>query len=160
MVALKLHTGRTHQIRVHMLAIGHPLVCDSKYFKSRFPADCEWCPRNFLHTYHLGFLDVPVGNELRKRARLATVESQVGSSILQGGSQQNDSSSDHHQPVDVYCPLPEDLRASLAELSPVDKESGVHRAAWLSRDAASLCSFDQYAENHATNIPTNPAIEP
>lgn len=26
-----IHTGRTHQIRVHMRAIGHPIVCDSLY---------------------------------------------------------------------------------------------------------------------------------
>ena len=61
LVALKLHTGRTHQIRVHMLAIGHPLVCDAKYGTSHFAADCTWCPRNFLHAFHLGFLDVPEG---------------------------------------------------------------------------------------------------
>lgn len=30
-VRLKLHTGRTHQIRVHMSSIGHPLVGDSLY---------------------------------------------------------------------------------------------------------------------------------
>ena len=43
LVALKLHTGRTHQIRVHMSAIGHPLVCDAKYGSSQFFADCKWC---------------------------------------------------------------------------------------------------------------------
>ena len=31
MVRCKLHTGRTHQIRVHMVALGHPLVADELY---------------------------------------------------------------------------------------------------------------------------------
>lgn len=31
LVRCRLHTGRTHQIRVHMQAIGHPLVCDHHY---------------------------------------------------------------------------------------------------------------------------------
>lgn len=73
---LKLHTGRTHQIRVHMLSIGHPLVTvsrptlrfrrpfeDSKYAEERLNEDKMWCPRNFLHTYRLAFLDVPKGSE-------------------------------------------------------------------------------------------------
>jgi 23S rRNA pseudouridine1911/1915/1917 synthase len=31
LVRCRLHTGRTHQIRVHMKAVGHPLVCDHHY---------------------------------------------------------------------------------------------------------------------------------
>merc|ERR1712216_245316 len=71
LVVLKLHTGRTHQIRVHMLAIGHPLVCDVTYSQSSFPADRMWCPRNFLHAYHLGFVDVPESTDLSNKAGFA-----------------------------------------------------------------------------------------
>jgi len=31
LVQFRIHTGRTHQIRVHMQSIGHPLVCDELY---------------------------------------------------------------------------------------------------------------------------------
>ena len=30
-MALRPHTGRTHQLRAHMLAIGHPILGDPKY---------------------------------------------------------------------------------------------------------------------------------
>ncbi|MDF2065728.1 RluA family pseudouridine synthase [Bacillus sp. Cr_A10] len=38
-VRLNLHTGRTHQIRVHMMSIGHPLIGDDLYGGSRFLID-------------------------------------------------------------------------------------------------------------------------
>ena len=45
-VECRLETGRTHQIRVHLAAIGHPVVGDGQYGGVRSPIDC---PRPFLH---------------------------------------------------------------------------------------------------------------
>jgi 23S rRNA pseudouridine1911/1915/1917 synthase len=52
LVELTLHTGRTHQIRVHMAHIGHPLVGDAIYGRSRSTISVE---RPLLHAYKLGF---------------------------------------------------------------------------------------------------------
>ncbi|CAJ1338401.1 unnamed protein product [Effrenium voratum] len=51
-VALRIVTGRRHQIRAHMAHIGHHLVGDAKYGKQLFQ-DKDWCPRTFLHRYFL-----------------------------------------------------------------------------------------------------------
>lgn len=49
-------TGRTHQLRVHMSHLHHPLVADSKYVgRKRFRLDVTWCDRLFLHAFKLGF---------------------------------------------------------------------------------------------------------
>ncbi|CAE8635581.1 unnamed protein product [Polarella glacialis] len=58
LVALRIVTGRRHQIRAHMSFIGHPIVSDGKYM-SAFNSwnDCEWCSRTFLHRYRLAFSD-------------------------------------------------------------------------------------------------------
>eukprot|EP01053_Blabericola_migrator_P000893 Blabericola_migrator_1__892@NODE_121_length_13441_cov_57_998280_g108_i0_p3_GENE_NODE_121_length_13441_cov_57_998280_g108_i0NODE_121_length_13441_cov_57_998280_g108_i0_p3_ORF_typecomplete_len301_score16_84PseudoU_synth_2/PF00849_22/4_9e33_NODE_121_length_13441_cov_57_998280_g108_i078788780 len=54
----RIITGRTHQIRVHMRHIGHPLVSDTKYLDSeRCQEDRLWCPRMFLHAAALEFAD-------------------------------------------------------------------------------------------------------
>merc|ERR1712157_480542 len=58
LVAIRIRTGRMHQIRAHTEDIGHPTVCDGKYTAPQvFRADREWCPRNFLHRYRLLFRD-------------------------------------------------------------------------------------------------------
>jgi 23S rRNA pseudouridine1911/1915/1917 synthase len=56
-VSLKLHTGRTHQIRVHLQWLGHPLAGDDLYGGSRHLID-----RQALHCATIGFRH-PLTNE-------------------------------------------------------------------------------------------------
>jgi 23S rRNA pseudouridine1911/1915/1917 synthase len=60
-VECKLYTGRTHQIRVHMQYIHHPVVGDPLYGRRRPKADLG-LERQFLHAYRLAF-DHPVTGE-------------------------------------------------------------------------------------------------
>ena len=59
------HTGRTHQIRVHMAAIGHPVVGDATYGK-RHPR----LRRHFLHAASLRFRHPNSGEEMELTAPL------------------------------------------------------------------------------------------
>lgn len=52
LIELKLETGRTHQIRVHMNYIGHPVVNDPVYGKRKLLDDSGQC----LHAKVLGFI--------------------------------------------------------------------------------------------------------
>ena len=52
LIELKLDTGRTHQIRVHMNYIGHPVVNDPVYGKRKLIDDSGQC----LHAFQLGFV--------------------------------------------------------------------------------------------------------
>ena len=59
----RLETGRTHQIRVHLVAIGHPVVGDDVYGDGRHPPEpLGSLDRIFLHATRLGF-DHPVTGE-------------------------------------------------------------------------------------------------
>lgn len=78
LVECKLETGRTHQIRVHMKSIGHPLFNDDKYGGNRvvkgtvfskykqFVNNCfDVIPRHALHAKSLGFVH-PKSGEFMK----------------------------------------------------------------------------------------------
>jgi len=69
LVECRLETGRTHQIRVHMKHLGHPLFSDERYGGNQilkgttysryrqFVQNCfEICPRQALHAKTLGFV--------------------------------------------------------------------------------------------------------
>lgn len=99
-VEADLHTGRTHQIRVHFSAIGHPVVGDTVYGAPRqAKAGSELLPelaRNFLHAARLRFahpvsgqavevrapLPDELANYLRELGRIAGVQSEVVDAAL------------------------------------------------------------------------------
>lgn len=56
LVELKLETGRTHQIRVHMAYIGHPIVGDKVYGQKK-----DKSPFMALHSFALGFFHPSTG---------------------------------------------------------------------------------------------------
>ncbi|HVI49777.1 MAG TPA: RluA family pseudouridine synthase [Candidatus Sulfotelmatobacter sp.] len=74
LVECRLATGRTHQIRVHMTSIGHPLIGDQVYGRGRTAkgkaltveqkAILDHFPRQALHAYLLGFFHPATGERL------------------------------------------------------------------------------------------------
>lgn len=85
LVECQLETGRTHQIRVHMKHLNHPLFNDSNYggdvilrgttfskYK-QFVNNCfNICPRQALHAKLLGFVHPVTGEEMLFESELAT----------------------------------------------------------------------------------------
>lgn len=77
LVQCRLETGRTHQIRVHMKHIGHPLFNDARYggdkilrgntssSYAQFVKHCfDTCPRQALHAKTLGFVHPATGVQM------------------------------------------------------------------------------------------------
>ena len=62
LVACRLETGRTHQVRVHLAAIGHPVVGDVRYGGVRPQLQMN---RPFLHAFELGFEHPATGERCR-----------------------------------------------------------------------------------------------
>ena len=82
-VECRLETGRTHQIRVHLSSLGHPLFADERYGGkeirqgtiyakySQFIRNCfSICPRQALHARTLGFSHPRTGERLYFEAPL------------------------------------------------------------------------------------------
>jgi len=65
LVEVHLETGRTHQIRVHMTAMRHPLVGDITYGADPVQAKKLHLTRQWLHAKELAFAHPTRGNELR-----------------------------------------------------------------------------------------------
>ncbi len=58
LLAVRLHTGRTHQIRVHMHSIGHPIIGDDTYSNDQSFAVSKSlkAERQMLHAYQVSFI--------------------------------------------------------------------------------------------------------
>jgi 23S rRNA pseudouridine1911/1915/1917 synthase len=80
LVDCRLETGRTHQIRVHLAAIGHPVIGDRTYGAgfltkaARLPEPARTIasafPRQALHAWLLGFVHPVTGQEMRFESAL------------------------------------------------------------------------------------------
>jgi 23S rRNA pseudouridine1911/1915/1917 synthase len=76
MVEVKIETGRTHQIRVHMQSLGHPVVGDFLYGAPHRILPVSGAgeglelTRNFLHAAELAFTHPQTGEEMDLEAPL------------------------------------------------------------------------------------------
>lgn len=95
-VQFRIHTGRTHQIRIHMKNAGHPIVCDELYGDGK-PVLLS----SFKSKYKLSKSEE---EERPILPRLALHAFQLRLTGLSG------------EPIALEAPLPKDLRATLQQL--------------------------------------------
>lgn len=93
----RILTGRTHQIRVHMKHLGHPIVCDELYGDGK-PVFISQIKHNYK-------LSREAEEERPLLARLALHSSQLTFKDLNG------------EDITLEAPLPKDLRAVLSQLN-------------------------------------------
>ena len=67
LIEARLTTGRTHQIRVHMASLGHPVLGDPVYGPKKSPYPVEG--GQLLHAYKLGFIHPTTGENMLFEAK-------------------------------------------------------------------------------------------
>lgn len=85
LIECRLETGRTHQIRVHMKHLGHPLFNDERYggnivlkgttfsrYRQFIQHSFDTCPRQALHAKTLGFVHPVTGQQMQFDSELPT----------------------------------------------------------------------------------------
>jgi 23S rRNA pseudouridine1911/1915/1917 synthase len=68
LVRVRIETGRTHQIRVHMAHLGHPVLGDEAYGRARTHDSIPSLPRQMLHAERIAFRHPRTGVDLRIEA--------------------------------------------------------------------------------------------
>jgi 23S rRNA pseudouridine955/2504/2580 synthase/23S rRNA pseudouridine1911/1915/1917 synthase len=96
LMQFRILTGRTHQIRVHMKFLGHPIACDPVYGDGK-----PILISQFKHNYKLSRADE---EERPLLARLALHSSRLRFNNIDGNS------------VEFEAPMPKDLRATINQL--------------------------------------------
>lgn len=67
LIECRLETGRTHQIRIHLAELGHPVCGETVYHRPRFGSalrDTSGAPRLALHATELGFMHPTLGERM------------------------------------------------------------------------------------------------
>jgi 23S rRNA pseudouridine1911/1915/1917 synthase len=86
-VRLAPETGRTHQLRVHLASIGHPIIGDRVYGAGRTarPGAAHALPRQALHAEEIGFTHPTTGARLSIRAPVPPDIQHLIERLRQGG---------------------------------------------------------------------------
>lgn len=71
LIACRLETGRTHQIRIHLSEVGHPVVGERVYIRG-YRGTVVPAPRLMLHAAELGFVHPATNEEMRWVSELPT----------------------------------------------------------------------------------------
>jgi len=97
LLRVRLQTGRTHQIRVHMQAIGHPVCGDREYGR----ADAYGLRRQFLHAARLAFAHPVTGEPIDVSSPLppdlAAALTEAGGQVRRGGPSKGRPATPHHE---------------------------------------------------------------